>query len=102
MTEIEYVGFKINERGRTFTKEKLNSVIELQKPIHAKELKSFLGLVNHFRLHIRNLSILTKPLEKLIVNYKKGTKVLVQWNPIANDSYESILESFKNCPILFS
>ena len=53
-TEIEYLGHVINSQGKTFSREKINTAIQLDKPVTREQLKSFLGLANYFRNHIRN------------------------------------------------
>jgi hypothetical protein len=70
MTEIEYVGHVINEKGLTFTRDKLDSVVNFPKPLYQKEMKSFLGLANYFRLHIRNHSDIVEPLNAAVNPYR--------------------------------
>ena len=44
LTSVEYVGHKIDKEGLHFTREKLDSVLNFQKPMYQAQLKSFLGL----------------------------------------------------------
>ena len=70
MSEIEYVGHVINENGLTFTRDKLDSVVKFPKPVYQKEMKSFLGLANYFKLHIRNHSDIVEPLNAAVNPYR--------------------------------
>jgi hypothetical protein len=62
MSEIEYVGHVIDSEGKTFTRDKLDSVVNFPKPVRQKDMKSFLGLANYFRLHIPNHTTVVGPL----------------------------------------
>ena len=48
LSEVEYVGYVINEKGMSFSQEKIDSVLNFPKPVIMKNLKSFLGLANYF------------------------------------------------------
>jgi len=101
LSEIEYVGHLLNEKGHTFSRDKINQMIEMKKPIYEHELKTFIGCANYFHKHIKNLSILMKPLERLLQNYKKRSKQLVKWDTHSSKNYEIILEAIKECPRLY-
>ncbi len=47
------------------SREKIEKVVDFPTPVLSKHLKSFLGLVNYFRDHIKNHSILAKPLSDI-------------------------------------
>jgi hypothetical protein len=71
LEEIEYVGHLLSSDGVSFTTDKINKVVELPRPTVKHELKRYLGLVNYFRDHLRNLSFHTQPLQQLLIGYKK-------------------------------
>ena len=54
--EIDFVGKVLSEKGLKMYQTKIRSVLDFPKPVIAKQLKSFLGLVNYFRDFIRNQS----------------------------------------------
>ena len=56
---IEYVGHVIDSTGFNFSDDKKNEVREFPRPQYIKELQRFLGLVNYFGDHGRELAILT-------------------------------------------
>ena len=58
----KYVGHTIDATGTTFSRERLESVIQFPKPETKGQLKSFLGLVNYLRDNIPNESTICKPL----------------------------------------
>ncbi len=68
-------------------------------PAKQKQLKSFLGLVNYFRDHVQGLFQKVKPLNEIMIPYKKGTSI--DWTPRLEISFEDVQESVGNCPKLF-
>jgi len=99
LNEIEYVGHVINETGLSFSKEKIQEVLDFQKPTHMKGLRSFLGLANYFRDHIRNHSIIVKPLHDIVKNYER--RKVLQWTPESDKAFIDIQTEISNCPTLF-
>ena len=109
-SEIEFVGHVLDKDGASFSKTKFDSVIEFVKPSNLKELRSFVGLVNYFRDHIKDHSVVTHPLQDMIVAGEKGPKVRLQgskpikhilWTSEAEASFELIKDKINNCPKLF-
>jgi hypothetical protein len=66
LEEIEYVGHTISANGIHFTRSKLDSVMNFQKPMTQKGMKGFIGLVNYFRDHVSNSPIITAPLKEMV------------------------------------
>jgi hypothetical protein len=75
--EVEFVGHVLDAEGATFSRTKFDSVVEFIKPSNMKELRSFAGLVNYFRDHIQNHSIITQPLQVMITEGAKTRMVRV-------------------------
>jgi transposase InsO family protein len=96
---IQYVGHTINQEGISFTRDKLDRVIDFPKPVRQQELKQFLGLVNYFRSHIRDHSSISAPMNMLVHDYHRTHKVI--WNPEATAAFEEMRKRIDNCPTLF-
>jgi hypothetical protein len=88
LTSVEYVGHKIDKEGLHFTREKLDSVLNFQKPTYQAQLKSFLGLCNYFRDNVKHHSTLVYPLQKMLDNYDGRSKL--QWTPETDAAWENI------------
>ena len=106
LEEIEYVGHTINSTGIHFSKEKLRSVQEFKKLTTHRDLKSFLGLTNFFRDHIKNYAEITDPLHKLVNGAgteEKGYRPnrVLAWTPESLQAYENTKEAVKECTSLF-
>ena len=73
--KVEYVGHTLNSTGLHFERSKLDSILEWERPTTQKQLKRFLGVVNWCRDHVKNHSIIVRPLNQLIRNYSKSRQI---------------------------
>ena len=99
LTEVEYVGHTINQEGIHFSREKLQKAINMPRPDTQKGLKSFVGLANYFRDHIRNHSSRVEPLTRLMDGYSPTSRI--EWTDITNAAFEDIKKGINECPALF-
>jgi hypothetical protein len=108
--EVEFMGHVLDAEGSTFSKTKFDSVVEFVKPSNMKELRSFVELVNYFRDHIQNPSIITQPLQMMITEGARTRMVRVPgkkpmqhiiWTPEAEVSFAEIKQKINACPKLF-
>ena len=103
LEEVEFVGHTFNREGKSFTRAKLQKAVDFPTPGTQGELRSFLGVANYFRDHIREFSMITAPLQAMIdrTDYRKSRKI--QWN--AQEPGERALRKLKQaineCPTLF-
>jgi len=96
--EIEFVGHLVSKDGITFTRERLDGVLQIPQPTHERGLKKFIGIVNYFHDHIRDHSVIVKPLQQLIHNYTPTRKIV--WNNEAIQAFEKIKVKINECPTL--
>ena len=99
LKSVEYVGHTIDETGLSFSKEKLDEVLQIEPPQHGKELRSFLGLASYFRDHIENLATIAKPLQDMLLDYDKKRKLV--WTPQSEQAFLDVKEAIRRCPKLF-
>lgn len=97
--EIEFVGHTINAEGIKITSDKKNKLLNFIRPSNMKGLKSFLGLANYFRDHIRNHSLIVKPLQNMISNYRKHK--MLKWKSDGISSFEQIKQAISDAPLLY-
>ena len=99
MQSCEFVGHTINEEGMSFSRSKLDSIMNFKLPTTITTLQSFLGLANYFRNHVKNHSELARPLFDLIKKSKKHTALM--WEPIHRQAYEALKLAVHECPQLW-
>ena len=103
VTSLEFLGHKIDQDGISFTQTKLDNVVNFIKPLNIKQLRSFIGLVNYFRDHVKNHSRVPKPLQDMLTTaIKKGkVKSTLDWTHEAEEGFQQIKDSINACPLLF-
>ncbi len=63
--EVSYLSFTLTPAGIKPGKNKLKAIKNAKPPTHVKTIRSFVGLCNFFRTHIKNFAIIAAPLFKL-------------------------------------
>lgn len=66
MPSVEYLGYKITEKGLQPTAEKVEAVQSAPAPQDISQLKSFIGLVNYYGKFLPDLSTVLSPLYRLL------------------------------------
>ena len=99
LSEIEYVGHTVNSEGTHFSREKLQKVINFNRPRTGKQLRSFLGLANYFREHVSNHSARVEPLTRLLDAY--DAKKTLDWEDRHTAAFEDVQKAINECPALF-
>jgi hypothetical protein len=62
LDHIDWVGHQLDADGIHFSAEQLSEVAEFPTPVGAKGLRSFLGLANYFRDHVRHYAGRERPM----------------------------------------
>jgi hypothetical protein len=99
LEEVEFVGHVIKSDGVCFSTEKRSKVLDFPLPVKQKQLKSYLGLVNYFRDHVKGLSTKVKTLNEVMIPSKKRTSI--DWTPRLEECFRDVQESVDKCPKLF-
>jgi hypothetical protein len=99
LTEVEYVGHTINATGMSFSRERIEKVLDITEPILGKDLKSFLGVAVYFIDHIRNYSSIVRPLHQMLHNYERNRRL--QWTQEGRDAFNDIKKAINELPTLF-
>ena len=100
MEETEILGHTINNEGSTFSKEKLQGVLDFKLPTTSVQLQSFLGLGNYFRDHVRDVADMERPLRDM-VKASKGKHAQLHWTKTDKTAFDTLKNAVWNCPKLF-
>ena len=94
-SEVNFLGFKINQHGIAPDPEKVKVMTEFPEPKNIGELKRAMGLLNFYRRFIPSFSRLAAPLYSAL---KKGAKF--KWTPEMSESLKSIREALLQNAVL--
>ncbi|BHF81675.1 hypothetical protein SprV_0802480800 [Sparganum proliferum] len=83
--EIHYLGFIVNENGRTPDPERVKAFQNMKVPKNTKELQSFMGLVSYYGPFITGLHSLKPPLSRLLCK-----DVEFVWSPECQKAFDAI------------
>lgn len=84
--EIEFLGFRIKDGAISPTISKTEAIEKFQVPHTVKDLRSFLGMVNHLHSFIPNLADKTEPLRN-ILRKRKGN---IFWDKLHTEAFNKI------------
>ena len=91
--EISWLGYHIDQKGVKPLKDKTEAITKLTAPKNAKELKSFLGSIQHLAKFIKNLSKKTDRMRRLL---KKETRW--EWTHEFDEDFESLKKEITEPP----
>ena len=77
--------------------EKVNSILNCQRPTTKKQVRSFLGLIGYYRNFIANFSTVSAPLSDLT---KKGQPNKVRWQEAQENAFVALIQKLGRSPIL--
>lgn len=95
-TEIKFLGHIFDEIKVEMNAETKLAINNFAKPRNKKAIQSFLGLVNWDRRFVKNLAVMTKPLENLL---KKDAKFF--WRDEHQRAFNEIKKTFREATSLF-
>jgi len=93
--EVEFLGYKISDRGISMTSTKVEEIRAWSTPEKVVDVQSFIGFANFYRRFIKGFSKIAKPLTDLT---KKGIKWT--WPPACQDAFDKLKEMFTTGLIL--
>ena len=97
--EVEFVGHVVNENGLTFSRERIEKVMDIKEPVYGKELKAFLGVAGYFHAHIRDYATVSRPLHRMILAYEKNRKL--SWTEEGRSAFHALKKAINECPKLY-
>ena len=92
LTEITWLGYKINSDGIITTKRKTDAIIQLENPKTLKQLRSFMGSIHHLVKFIPNLATLSAPLRPLLTKSTNKTPKKLEWEDKHTSAFNKIKE----------
>ena len=95
MSHTEFLGLKFNSEGIRPSDKHLAAIRTYPRPRNVKEVRTFLGLINYFRKHIKDRAAIAAPLNNLT---KKDH--IFQWTPDCEASFQKLRQAMMEGPVL--
>ncbi|MGB0246440.1 MAG: reverse transcriptase domain-containing protein [Paracoccaceae bacterium] len=92
-SEVEYLGHLVNKDGIRMVPSYIQRILDWPVPKNGKELRSFLGFCNYYRIFISKFAELTFQLNKL-----KGSKN-IEWTSSTLDDFNELKACFAKEPV---
>jgi len=95
VTKTTFLGFVLSQDGLEMDKEKVKVILDWPIPTTVKEVQSFIGLSNYYRIFIKDFAKIANRLHKHTRKY-----VPFNWGPDQQKAFDKFKELFTSAPIL--
>ena len=92
---VLYLGYIISDKGLQPNPKKVEIVKNHPTPVTKKQLQSFMGTINYYRRFIKDIAIITTPLNKLL---RKNVRFV--WSEECETAFRQLIEALVSEPIL--
>lgn len=101
VTSVEYVGHVISNEGLSMSEGKREKVQEFRQPLTQKDMKSFLGMTNQFRPHLKGYEQYGPLLHNMTKNYDKRKNKPLVWNDDTLHAFHKLKADIAQCTPLY-
>lgn len=93
---VTYLGYVIDKNGFRPPQDKIQAIANFKRPELVKDLRRFLGMVNHYRRCIPNAAQLQAPLCDFLKDSKKNDKRKIPWTPDSEAAFQAYKDGITN------
>ena len=94
---VKFLGFDISPQGLSPTPNNVNKALNACRPQTKTQLRSFLGMIGHYRRFIPNFAAVAVPLTDLT---RKGSSNKLEWSEQHERAFVALKRAITNPPIL--
>jgi len=95
VSETAFLGYILSKDGLKVDPNKIKAILDWPVPTTVKEVQSFIGLCNYYRIFIKDFAKIARPLHKLT-----RKNVSFNWGPDQQKAFDKLKELFTSAPIL--
>lgn len=97
VSDLQFLGYSINEKGFKPTEHKIEAIRQMQKPKTIAAMRKVLGVLNFYRQFTKNAAELLAPLQDTLKGHpKKNDRTTIKWTPELEKQFEKAREGFIN------
>ena len=96
-TALVFLGHKVSQGGLSPSEDLVCKIKQAAAPTTKKQLRSFLGLVNYYRVFVPHFAAIAAPLTDLT---RKGSPNTLVWTDIQDQAFHTLKEAVSNPPVL--
>jgi hypothetical protein len=93
--EIKYLGFYLTKDGLRMDESKVEAILKMPIPKSSKQVRMFIGAVNHHKRFIKNLGKIAAPLYAL-----QSKKQKFEWTAKCQSAFDLIKQKLTTAPLL--
>ena len=99
--KVDYLGFTLSAEGVCPNDGKVTAVTDFPRPVDAKSIRRFLGMVNFYRRHVKDMAAIARPLTALTrKNKQTGKFVNFEWTSQCEEAFLELKERLTTAPLL--
>jgi hypothetical protein len=87
---VQFVGHEIDAQGINMSQKRIEGTVNFTKPTSVKEMQAFLGLVNYFRDHLRDHSVIAQPLYQMVTASTQVLTKQLTWSEKGEVAFETL------------
>ena len=95
-TSVEYLGFKVSNKGISTSPSKTEAILHYQQPSTLFALRSFYGLASYYRCFIKDFAKIAKPLTDILkgdngkISAHQSKKIKIKLQPTQVQAFEKL------------
>ena len=99
--KIEYLGHSVSSKGVWPSRDNLKAVAKYPQPMTCMAIKSFIGVVGHYRCFIRDFAKIADPLHEYTRgDTAKKRKERVVLNKVSRNAFHQLKKAVMSAPVL--
>ena len=99
VTQLEFLGHRVDACGIAPLEEKVRVIQEFPKPTTQRKLREFLGLINFYHRFLPNCAATLDPLNQLLKTSSESKKDLI-WSEESTTAFNNIKQALANVSLL--
>ena len=98
--KITFLGLVVSSEGISPIDKKIFDICQIERPQTLSQLRRFLGTINYYRGHVKNMAATISPLTALLKGPKEKKRSRLNWTEFCDKAYKEALSALKEAATL--